>query len=453
MPEQNELPHVVIVGAGFGGLHAAQKLAKAPCRVTILDKRNFTLFQPLLYQVATGSLSPGDIATPVRALLGDQKNVRVLATTATGVDAEKQVLQIEHGELHYDYLIVATGVKHSYFGNDQWSEHAPGIKTVEHAMEIRRRIFQAFELAELESDPVKRDALLTFVVVGGGPTGVELAGTIAELANKTLRKDFSNFDSSEAQVILAEGADGVLPAYPEKLRQKGLHQLESIGVTVRCNTLVTEIANDHVILKRGEHSTKLKARTVLWAAGVQTSRFGTVLQEATGAELDRGARLIVNEQLALPSHPNIYVIGDLAHYEQDGVALPGVAPVAKQQGNHVGESLRRSMQGKPLKQFRYRDLGSMAVIGQNHAVALIGKAQLSGFTAWFLWAFLHIAFLARTTQRMSVMLRWFVMYFFRRRGMRLVTGDFSDGMGDQVTRLGNKEPGIKQKPPLEKDAA
>lgn len=433
--ESPKLPHVVIVGAGFGGLHVAQQLAKAPCRVTIVDKRNFTLFQPLLYQVATGSLSPGDIATPIRALLANQKNTRVLASTAIGVDANNQILQLEHGELHYDFLVAATGVKHSYFGNDQWADDAPGIKTVEHALEMRRQLFQAFELAEMESDEEKRRALLTFVIVGGGPTGVELAGTIAELAKKTLRRDFSTYDSATARVVLAEGADAVLPVYPEKLRRKGLEQLNNIGVEVRCNTLVTDIAPDHVVLKCGDESTVLHARTVLWAAGVQPSRFGALLQKATGASLDRGGRLRVNQQMALPTHPNIFVIGDLAHYEQDGKPLAGVAPVAKQQGNHVGESLRRTMQGKPLKTFRYRDLGSMAVIGQNHAVALIGNTKLSGFPAWFLWAFLHIAFLARTTQRMSVMLRWFVMYFFRRRGMRLVTGNFADGIGDGITPL------------------
>lgn len=435
MTQQNTLPHVVIIGAGFGGIHAAQQLAKAPCRVTIVDKRNFTLFQPLLYQVATGSLSPGDIATPVRALLNDQKNTRILASTAVGLNAEKQELTLEHGTLKYDYLIVATGVKHSYFGNDQWSANAPGIKTIEHALEIRRRIFQAFELAEIESDPVKREALLTFVVVGGGPTGVELAGTIAELANKTLRRDFSNFDSRSARIVLAEGTNGVLPAYPEKLRLKGLKQLEKIGVEVRLSTLVTEITDSQVQLKNAEGSSLLDCRTVLWAAGVQPSQFGAIVQQATDAQLDRGGKLVVDQQMALPSHPEIFIIGDLAHYEQDGQVLPGVAPVAKQQGNHVGKSLSRKLLNKPQKAFRYRDLGSMAVIGQNHAIAIIGKAKLSGFPAWFLWAFLHIAFLVRTTQRMSVMLRWFVMYFFRRRGMRLVTGNFADGKGDKTTPI------------------
>ena len=433
---QSRLPRIVIVGAGFGGMHAARALGRANADVTLVDKRNFTLFQPLLYQVATATLAAADIATPIRGELRQQKNTVVYASTARDIDVEKQIVKTAHGELFYDHLIVATGVKYSYFGNNHWRTHAPGIKTVEHALEMRRRIFKAFELAEIESDPVRREALLTFVIIGAGPTGVELAGTLAELARGPLHKEYRRYDSRDARVVLVEGADSVLPPYPERLREAARHSLHSLGVEVMTGTMATDIQADHVLLKRGETESRIDTRTVLWAAGVQRSRFGEQLAKATQAECERG-RFVVGEDLSLPSHPNIFVIGDLAHRVQDGEPLPGIAPVAKQQGRFVGKLLAARLAGRREPRFHYRNNGTLAVIGARRAVADLPWARLTGFSAWFIWAFVHIAFLIRIDQRLSVMLRWAYKYLFQRRAMRLITGKLGDGEGDGVTPLGS----------------
>ncbi|MBD0343844.1 MAG: NAD(P)/FAD-dependent oxidoreductase, partial [Coleofasciculus sp. Co-bin14] len=336
---KNQPPHqVVIVGGGFGGLYAAQALAKAPVKVTLIDKRNFHLFQPLLYQVAAGELSAGDISSPLRAVLSRQKNTEVLMGEVTEIDPKQQTVKLQDQELAYDTLIIATGVSHHYFGNEQWAPKAPGLKTVEDALDIRRRVFSAFEAAEKETDPEKRRAWLTFVIVGGGPTGVELAGALAELAHHTLKNDFRNINTSETKILLLEGVDRVLPPYPSELSAKAKASLERLGVTVQTNRLVTHIEDNGVTIRQGEQIEQIPAQTVLWAAGMKASKMGQVLAERTGAKLDRAGRVIVNPDLSVAEYSNIFAIGDLAnfpHQYDDGKPLPGVAPVAMQQGKYV----------------------------------------------------------------------------------------------------------------------
>ena len=421
-PEQNQ--HVVIVGGGFGGLFAARALGKSGFRVTLLDKRNFHLFQPLLYQVATGSLVVGDIATPQRVVLRRQKNIRCITGTAYEHDPENRLIKHENGELHYDILIAATGVKHHYFGNDHWRDFAPGLKTVEHALEMRRKIFNAFELAEQTDDAERRQALMTFVVVGGGPTGVELAGALGELANKTMRGDFRHIKPTEARIILIEGADEILPAYPEKLGRSARRMLEELGVTVHVQSMVEDIKPGRVVMRKNDEVQEFATETVLWAAGVRASAFGEVLASSTGAQLDRGGKVHVNPDLSLPGYENIFVIGDLAHCEQpDGSVVPGLAPAAIQQGRYVAKLLKNRSKGRDTKPFRYVNKGTMAVIGSNRAIADIGKLHFSGFFAWWLWIMVHIMSLLDTEQRISVMTQWIWKYLTRRSGSRLVTGD------------------------------
>lgn len=416
--------HVVIVGGGFAGLHTARHLGRSGYRVTLLDKRNFQLFQPLLYQVATGSLTIGDIAIPQRVVLRKHRNVRCLTATAYDLDPARRVLRHEHGELHYDTLIVATGVKHHYFGRDEWRAHAPGLKTSEHAIEIRRKIFGAFERAELCEDAAQREALLSFVIVGGGPTGVELAGAIGELAHKTLRGDFRAMDPRSARILLVEGAAEVLPLYPPQLRQAAQRQLESLGVTVMTGAMVEDINAEGVRIRRGEQRETLRARTVLWAAGVRASLFGEILSERTGVALDRGGRVRVQPDCSLPGHPEIFVIGDLARLtDARGREVPGLAPAAIQQGRYVAELLTRRERGRaPPKPFVYRDLGSMAVIGMNRAVGDLRVLKITGIFAWYVWAFVHILSLIDSAQRTRVFVQWSWKYFTRRSGDRLVTG-------------------------------
>ena len=415
-------PHVVIVGGGFAGLHAAKRLGKAGCSVTLLDKRNFQLFQPLLYQVATGSLPPGDIAIPQRVVLRKFPSVRVIQATAYDLDPARRVLMHEHGELAYDTLIVATGVKHSYFGKDQWKAFAPGLKTVEHAIEIRHKIFKAFELAEVTGDPAERARLMTFVVVGGGPTGVELAGAIGELAHKTMAKDFRAINPRDARIILVEGAKGVLPVYDESLQVAARKSLEQLGVTVLTETRVEDISESAVRIRRGEASETIACGTVLWAAGVTASAFGQIVAERTGAQRDRGGRVLVNPDCSLPGHENIFVVGDLAKLtDAAGRDVPGLAQGAMQEGQYVAELLLARARGKNVAAFKYRDLGSMAVIGMNHAVGDLGVVKVSGMLGWFIWAFVHVASLVGAEQRISVFMQWTWKYLTRRQGDRLIT--------------------------------
>jgi len=420
---KNQSPHhVVIVGGGFGGLYAAKALAKAPVKVTLIDKRNFHLFQPLLYQVATGGLSAGDISSPLRAVLSKQKNTEVLMGEVTHINPEQQTIQLQNQEVSYDTLIVATGVSHHYFGNEQWAPTAPGLKTVEDALEMRRRIFLAFEAAEKETDPEKRRAWLTFVLVGGGPTGVELAGALAELAYSTLKNDFRNIDTSETRILLLEGMDRILPPYPPELSAKAQASLERLGVTVQTKTLVTNIEDNIVTIRRGEDVEQIGAQTVLWAAGMKASGMGQVLAESTNVELDRAGRVMVAPDLSIAGHPNIFVIGDLANYShQDGKPLPGVAPVAMQEGQYVARLIQKQLKGDTLPTFRYADYGNLAVIGRNAAVVDLRFVKFAGFPAWLAWIFIHIFYLIEFDNKLLVLLQWAWNYFTRKRGARLIT--------------------------------
>ncbi|MBD2092202.1 NAD(P)/FAD-dependent oxidoreductase [Microcoleus sp. FACHB-1515] len=418
---------VVIIGGGFGGLYTAKALGGAAVDVTLIDKRNFHLFQPLLYQVATGGLSAGDISSPIRAILSRYRNVKVLMDEVITIDPQAKRVTLQNGELEYDTLIVATGVSHHYFGNDDWAAIAPGLKTVEDALEMRRRIFLAFEAAEKETDPEKRRAWLTFVVVGGGPTGVELAGALAELAYSTLKSDFRSINTSEARILLLEGMDRVLPPYPPDLSAAAADSLERLGVTVQTKTLVTKIADDVVTTKQGDAIEEIPARTILWAAGVKASAMGKVLADRAQAELDRVGRVMVAPDLSLPTHPDIFVVGDLAHYAHQGdKPLPGVAPVAMQQGSYVAKLIKARLAGKSIDPFRYRDYGSLAVIGRNAAVVDLKALRLTGLPAWLIWVFIHIYFLIEFDNKLLVMIQWGINYFTRKRGARLITGEEGD---------------------------
>ncbi|MBD3881234.1 NAD(P)/FAD-dependent oxidoreductase [Phormidium tenue FACHB-886] len=428
---QKRAHRVVIVGGGFGGLYAAKELGTrqagpAPVEVTLIDKRNFHLFQPLLYQVATGTLSPADISSPLRGILSGYKNVKVLMDEVCDIDPTQKKVFLRGGEVEYDSLIVATGVSHHYFGNDHWKPTAPGLKTVEDALEMRRRIFVAFEAAEKETDPAKRQAWLTFVIVGGGPTGVELAGAIAELAFKTLKQDFRSIDTGEARILLLEGMDRILPPYPADLSEKATESLTKMGVTVRTKTLVTNIENNVVTAKQGDQVEEIPAQTILWAAGVKASAMGKVLEQRTGATLDRVGRVVVEPDLSIANYPDVFVIGDLALYtHQDGKPLPGVAPVAIQEGQYLARLIRERLKGYGLPSFHYIDAGSLAVIGQNKAVANLGHVRFSGAIAWFVWIFAHIYYLIEFDNKLIVMLQWGWNYFTRNRGARLITGEGS----------------------------
>jgi NADH dehydrogenase len=415
---------VVIVGGGFGGLYAARALKNAPVEITLVDRRNFHLFQPLLYQVATGALSPGEIAVPLRLLLRKQKNVRVLLGEATDVDAEAHRLILADGSLPYDSLVVATGARNYYFGRDAWEPVAPGLKSVEDATRIRHKILYAFEAAERESDPHKRRAWLTFVVVGAGATGVELAGAMAEIATDTLRNDFRDIHPEESQILLLDGAPRVLNTFPESLSAAAERLLIKLGVRPRTGVKVTAIDPDGVTISSARGEERIESHTVLWAAGVVASDFGSILQRAAGAELDKTGRVRVSDSLTVPGHSEIFVVGDLARLEKDGVPLPGVAPVAMQQGRHAASIiLGRLQRAAALPPFRYFDKGNLAVIGRNAGVGVIGGVRLKGRIAWLAWLFIHLMYLAEALNRVLVFLRWGYQYITYYRGSRLITGD------------------------------
>ncbi|MEO1065245.1 MAG: NAD(P)/FAD-dependent oxidoreductase [Actinomycetota bacterium] len=409
--------HVVIVGGGFGGLEAAKRLAKVSgVDVTLIDRRNHHLFQPLLYQVATAGLNPGDIAYPIRSVLRRHDRVHVLLGEVTDVDPDaRQVILDGDERLDYDTLILAAGATHSYFGNDDWETDAPGLKTIEDAIEIRRRLLTAFEQAEREADPAARRALLTFVVVGAGPTGVELAGAISEIALRTLARDFRRIDPTTTRVVLVEATDRVLPVYPESLSAKALRQLRELGVEVQTGTRVEALDDGGVTTDSG----RIDARTVVWGAGVSASPLGAAL----GCELDRAGRVVVDEHLAVPGHPEILVIGDqAASTTKRGRAVPGVAPAAVQGGKHAAEVVRADLAGKQRPTFRYRDKGSLATIGRSAAVADFGRLRFSGFPAWVLWWAVHVLFLIGFRSRALVMFGWGWSYLTFQRGARLITG-------------------------------
>jgi NADH:quinone reductase (non-electrogenic) len=416
---------VVIIGGGFGGLYAAKALKRAPVHVTLIDRRNFHLFQPLLYQVATGALSPGDIASPLRGVLKRQRNTDVWLGEVTDIEPTERRVVLSDGALPYDTLIVATGASHHYFGHDQWAAWAPGLKTIEDATEMRRRILLAFEAAERELDPQARRAWLTFVIVGAGPTGVELAGALAEIARHTLKRDFRTVNPADAHILLAEGTERVLPPYPPVLSAKAAARLARIGVTVQTRAQVTGVQADSVTIQCDGTAQRVMTHTVLWAAGVQASPLGGILAARTGARLDRAGRVIVEADCAVPGQPNIFVIGDLACYtHQTGQPLPGIAPVAMQQGRYVAALIQRRLRGQPAPPFRYHDHGMMAVIGRNAAVAdLAGRLRFGGFLAWLAWLFIHLMYLVEFDNRLLVLVQWAWNYFTWNRGARLITGE------------------------------
>jgi NADH dehydrogenase len=421
--EKNPKHRVVIIGGGFGGLYAAKALKNANVDITLIDKRNFHLFQPLLYQVATGTLSPADISSPLRSVLSKSKNTQVLLGEVNDIDPRAQQVILGDKVVAYDTLIVATGANHSYFGKDDWKDLAPGLKTVEDAIEMRRRIFMAFEAAEKETDAEKRRALLTFVIVGGGPTGVELAGAIAELAYKTLKQDFRNIDTSEAKILLLQGPDRVLPHISPQLSAAAAKSLRKLGVELHTQTRVTNIENDIVTFKWGDEVQSIASKTVLWAAGVQGSPIGKVLAERTGVECDRSGRVIVEPDLSIKEYKNIFVVGDLANFShQTGQPLPGVAPVAKQEGEYVAKLVQKRLQEKTLKPFKYTDQGSLAMIAKNSAVVDVGPIKLTGYFAWLFWLVIHIYFLIEFDHKILVIIQWAWNYITRKRSARLITG-------------------------------
>ncbi|MGD2136245.1 MAG: NAD(P)/FAD-dependent oxidoreductase [Gemmatimonadales bacterium] len=415
-------PHrIVIVGGGFGGLNAAKRLRRAPAQVTLLDRRNFHVFQPLLYQVATGGLSPGDITTALRWILRRQRNTRVWLAQVTDLDVQGRRVILEDGEAPYDTLIVATGAGHHYFGNDAWAERAPGLKTVEDATEIRSRVLAAFEAAERDPDPRRRAAHLTFVIVGGGPTGVELAGAVAELAHHTLRRDFRTIDPTTARILLVEGTDRVLPTYPPSLSRRAERSLARLGVTVLTGSMVRDIGDDTVTVGRGDERETVHAGTVLWAAGVKASPLGPLLADRAGASLDRIGRVIVEPDLTVPGHPEVFVIGDLAHFaHQTGKPLPGIAPVAMSQGRYVARVVRRRLRRKPIEPYRYLDKGQLATIGRAAAVCDVRFLRLWGYPAWLVWLFVHLMYLVGFENRVLVFVQWAWSYVTRNRGTRLI---------------------------------
>nr|WP_295376962.1 NAD(P)/FAD-dependent oxidoreductase [Pseudoxanthomonas sp.] len=417
-------PHVVIVGGGFAGLWAARALARAPVRITLIDRRNHHLFQPLLYQVATAGLSAPDIAAPLRHILRRQANVEVRLAEVTAVDASSRQLRLgDTSVLDYDYLLLATGATHAYFGHDEWAQHAPGLKTLDDALRLRRHLLVAFERAEAEPDPARRAAWLNFAIVGGGPTGVELAGTLAEIARHTLKNEFRNIDPGEARVRLIEAGPRVLASFPEDLSGRARRQLEKLGVEVSTGVPVTAISDAGYQLG----DSFVPARTVVWAAGVAASP----LARSLGVPLDRAGRVIVQADLSVPGHPEIFVGGDLASVQSDGRPVPGVAPAAKQMGRHIAAAIRSRLAGKPATPFRYKDFGNLATIGRMAAVVHLGRLKLSGLLAWWFWLAAHVFFLIGFRNRLVVLLNWAWAYWSYQRGARIIFGAAGEEPPDQ----------------------
>jgi len=413
---QENRPRVVVVGAGFGGLEAARKLAKLPVQITLIDRKNHHTFQPLLYQVATAGISPGEIAAPIRWILRGRRNVEVLMDEVVDFDLTRKIVKLPDLEIPYDYLVVAAGARHSYFGHDEWAPLAPGLKTVEDALEIRRRVLLAFELAEKEAVAGGPHPTLNFVIVGGGPTGVELAGTLAEIAHRVLQDEFRSIDPKRTRILLLEGGPRILPTYAPDLSESAVHQLQKLGVEVRAPAMVTKIDPGAVWV--GEE--RVPAAVILWAAGVAASSLGKKL----GASIDRSGRVMVNADLTIPNHPEVFVIGDLATLKDKyGNPLPGVAPVALQEGRYVAKAITGDLQRSPRQNFHYVDKGSLATIGRAAAIAEFRNIHISGYFAWLAWLFIHIFFLIGFRNRVIVLIQWAWSYFTYERGARLITGD------------------------------
>jgi NADH dehydrogenase len=415
--------HVVILGGGFGGLYAAQALRRAPVDVTLVDRRNFHLFQPLLYQVATGSLSPGEIAEPLRAVLRNQKNARVLLADAVDLDAENHKLILADGELAYDSLIVATGMQNDYFGHADWEKIAPGLKTVEDATAIRRKLLYAFEAAEREPDPESRRAWLTFIIVGAGPTGVELAGALAEIARDTLRHDFRSIRPEESKILLLDGGSHVLATFAESLSNDAERSLIRLGVRPRTGVFVTSIDEHGVTLKTPSGTERIESRTVVWAAGVAPAAFAKILEQRAGAKLSKDGRVLVDGYLNAGGRPEIFAIGDIAYVEHNGKPVAGVAPAAIQEGRYAARAIADRLKGRAVRPFKYFYKGSLAVIGRRAGVAEFGPVRIHGVLAWLAWLFIHLIFLVGFRNRLIVLIRWGVQYFTFDRGSRLITPD------------------------------
>jgi NADH dehydrogenase len=414
---------VVILGGGFGGLSAARKLKRAPVDITLIDRCNYHLFQPLLYQVATGSLSPANISGPLRQVLKKNKNTTVLLGEAIDIDPANHQVILSDGKIDYDTLIVATGSSHQYFGHHEWEEFAPGLKTIEDATHMRARILLAFEAAERETNPEKLKEWMTFVIVGAGPTGAELAGALGEIANDTLKHDFRRINPSEARIILVEGTDRVLPTYPPKLSEAARKMLERLKVTVRTGAMVTDVKAHAVTIKAGEHVEVIPTRTILWAAGVLASPLGLALGKRLGAKTDRAGRVIVDPDMTIPGHPEVFVIGDLSSFtHQTGKPLPGVAQPAIQQGRYVAKVIERRLRGEKTPPFHYLDKGNLATIGRGAAVADLNFLTLSGLPAWLIWIFIHLMYIVEFQNRLLVFLQWMWLYITFDRAARLITG-------------------------------
>jgi NADH dehydrogenase len=440
---------VVIVGGGFGGLYAARELARTPVAVTLVDRRNFHLFQPLLYQVATGALSPANIASPLRAVLKRQTNARVLLGEVTDVDLDRRTVRLSDGELGYDFLVIAAGARNHYFGHPEWEHAAPGLKSLEDATHMRARILKAFEEAERAADPDVRQALLTFVVVGGGPTGVELAGALAEMSRHTLRGNFRTFDSASARILLLEGTAQVLGQFPAPLPAKARRALERMGVEVRSNVFVTDVCRNSVNVREGDRSEQIACHTVLWAAGVRPSPLAEALAKSSGAALEKDGRVRVGPELTLPGRPEVFAIGDMAScLGANGQPLPGLAPVAMQQGTFVAREIVRRLHGKSPQKFQYFDRGMMATIGRARAVAAVGPLRFNGWLAWAGWLCIHILFLIAFENRVLVLFQWTWNYITLNRSARLITGVKDEAaVSNAQNRLSGVKPTISGSPP------
>ena len=430
----NDAKHVVIIGGGFGGIAAAREFKRAPVRLTMIDRRNHHLFQPLLYQVATAALNPSDIASPIRRILRHQRNASVLLGEASSIDTRRKIVHLLDGEVAYDYLVVATGATHSYFGHEEWLEPAPGLKTLEDAVEIRRRVLVAYEAAEREIDQQEVANWMTFVIIGGGPTGVEMAGALAEISRRVLERDFRRIDPSKARIILIEAGPKLLPAMSPESSASAERQLKRLGVEVITDSPVTAV-DDRGVMHTG---IRLESRTVIWAAGVAASPLGKTLTASSNAKLDRAGRVIVNQDLSVPDTDGVFVIGDLASINSDGKPVPGLSPAAMQEGRHAAKNIMRSMRGEPTLPFHYRDKGTLATIGKAAAVGDIGRLHVSGLVAWLMWLFVHIFFLIGFRNRFIVIIEWAWTYVRNDRGSRLITGDV-EPLLERGEKLENRE--------------